>query len=105
MLMDPNPPKSISTSYQDDEQTIPLSYATRACNGFAQLGASFDLSATYLTFVILHGYSGARGVSLMFASGDGGVGDGDPDPTRQVCFTNDGKYTHRFLPGFPSSCP
>jgi len=48
-------PQAISTSYDDDEQTVPLSYATSVCNGFAQLGA--------------------RGVSVLFASGDGGVGD------------------------------
>jgi tripeptidyl-peptidase-1 len=47
-------PQVISTSYDDDEQTVPLSYATSVCNGFAQLGA--------------------RGISLLFASGDSGVG-------------------------------
>lgn len=35
---------------------VPESFAITACNGFAQLGA--------------------RGVSVMFSSGDGGVGDG-----------------------------
>ena len=49
------------------------------CNGFAQLGA--------------------RGISLFFASGDGGVGDDG------ACFSNDGKNTSTFLPLFPSSCP
>ncbi|KAF5363393.1 hypothetical protein D9756_000248 [Leucocoprinus leucothites] len=81
----PNPPLAISTSYGDDEQTVPESYAKRACNGFAQLGA--------------------RGVSLMFSSGDGGVGDNDPNPETQQCFTNDGKNTTRFIPGFPATCP
>ena len=41
----------------------------------------------------------------MFSSGDGGVGDGDPDPTTQTCFTNDGKNLTKFIPGFPASCP
>ena len=46
---------------------------------------------------------GARGVSLLFSSGDGGVGDGNPDPLTQECFTNDGKNTTEFLPIFPGS--
>ena len=72
-------PQVISTSYGDDEQTVPRSYAERACSGFAQLGA--------------------RGISLFFSSGDAGVGE---DGT---CFSNDGKNTTMFLPSFPASCP
>ncbi|KAJ7693880.1 tripeptidyl peptidase A [Mycena rosella] len=78
-------PQTISTSYGDDEQTVPFTYASRVCKRFAELGC--------------------RGVSLLFASGDAGVGDGDPDPVTQQCFTNDGKNTKRFIPQFPSSCP
>ncbi|KAJ4479142.1 subtilisin-like protein [Lentinula aciculospora] len=78
-------PLVITTSYGDDEQTVPESFAKRACAGFAQLGA--------------------RGVSLTFSSGDGGVGDGDSDPTTQTCFTNDGTNRTEFLPLFPASCP
>lgn len=85
ILSDPSPPLTISTSYGDDEQTVPESFAQRVCAGFAQLGA--------------------RGVSLMFSSGDGGVGDGDPDPATQTCFTNDGRNKTAFIPGFPASCP
>lgn len=48
--------------------------------------------------------TGARGVSLMFSSGDGGVGDNDPNPATQQCFTNDGRNATRFIPGFPASC-
>ncbi|KAG6361434.1 hypothetical protein INS49_009661 [Diaporthe citri] len=69
----------ISTSYDDDEQTVPLSYATRVCNDMAQLGA--------------------RGVSLLFASGDEGVGFSG------CCSSNDGTDRSSFLPEFPSSCP
>jgi tripeptidyl-peptidase-1 len=69
-------PNVISTSYGDDEQTIPESYAKRACSGFAQLGA--------------------RGISLFFSSGDAGVG-GDG-----TCYTNDGKNSSQFLPSFPA---
>ncbi|CAE6421473.1 unnamed protein product [Rhizoctonia solani] len=71
-------PLTISTSYGDDEQTVPLDYATRVCNDFAQLGA--------------------RGVSVIFSSGDGGVGSGK-------CLTNDGTNRTRFQPIFPASCP
>ncbi|KAJ7098776.1 tripeptidyl peptidase A [Mycena belliarum] len=85
MLSHPSPPLAISTSYGDDEQTVPESFARRACAGFAQLGA--------------------RGVSLMVSSGDGGVGDGNPDPATQQCITNDGRNRTRFIPGFPASCP
>ena len=40
---------------------------------------------------------GARGVSVIFSSGDTGVGS--------ACQSNDGKNTTRFLPIFPASCP
>ncbi|KAJ7437141.1 tripeptidyl peptidase A [Mycena galericulata] len=85
VLAHPNPPLVISTSYGDDEQTVPESFAQRACAGFAQLGA--------------------RGVSLTASSGDGGVGDGNPDPATQTCFTNDNTNKTRFIAGFPASCP
>ncbi|KAI0339424.1 subtilisin-like protein [Trametopsis cervina] len=71
-------PQTFTTSYGDDEQTVPLDYATNVCNLFAQLGA--------------------RGSSIMFSSGDDGVGGGS-------CTTNDGKNTVRFQPNFPASCP
>lgn len=72
-------PQTISTSYGDDEQSVPLSYAQSVCEGFAQLGL--------------------RGVSLLFSSGDSGVGAND------TCVSNDGKNTSMFLPAFPASCP
>jgi tripeptidyl-peptidase-1 len=78
IIAEPNLPQVISSSYGDDEQSVPLSYATSVCNLFAQLGA--------------------RGVSVLFASGDHGVGiDG-------FCISNDGKNTPTFLPSFPASC-
>ncbi|KAH9171605.1 tripeptidyl peptidase A [Lactarius sanguifluus] len=85
VLAQPKIPQVISTSYGDDEQTVPVDFARRVCGDFAQLGA--------------------RGVSLLFSSGDGGVGDGDPDPATQTCFTNDGTNQTKFIPGFPASCP
>lgn len=45
-------PQTITTSYGDDEQTVPNDYANSVCNGFMQLGA--------------------RGISVLFASGDFG---------------------------------
>jgi tripeptidyl-peptidase I len=72
-------PQAISTSYADDEQTVPYAYANSVCRGFAQLGA--------------------RGVSLFFASGDSGAG-----PTGE-CISNDGKNKTQFIPSFPPSCP
>lgn len=72
-------PNVFSSSYGDDEQTVPQSYAERVCSGFAQLGA--------------------RGVTYLVSSGDAGVGsDGD-------CYSNDGKNTYKFTPDFPTSCP
>ncbi|KAH8104065.1 peptidase S8/S53 domain-containing protein [Cristinia sonorae] len=71
-------PQTFTTSYGDDEQTVPFDYATNVCNLFAQLGA--------------------RGSSILFSSGDDGVGAGN-------CLTNDGKNTKQFQPNFPASCP
>lgn len=72
-------PLVISTSYADDEQTVPYSYAKRVCDGFMALGA--------------------RGISVVFGSGDYGVGaDG-------TCFSNKDNTTAMFLPVFPASCP
>jgi hypothetical protein len=57
---------------------VPLDFATQVCNLFAQLGA--------------------RGSSIMFSSGDDGVGGG-------TCVNNDGSNVRRFQPNFPASCP
>jgi tripeptidyl-peptidase-1 len=54
-LPDSSLPNTLSISYGDDEATVPLSYATNACNLFSQLGA--------------------RGVSILVSAGDSGVGD------------------------------
>ncbi|KAK7699065.1 hypothetical protein SLS64_011979 [Diaporthe eres] len=70
-------PNSISVSYGENEQEIPLPYATQVCNMFAQLGA--------------------RGKSVMIASGDSGVGS--------FCQANDGTNAPKFQPQFPASCP
>ncbi|KIY52320.1 tripeptidyl peptidase A [Fistulina hepatica ATCC 64428] len=83
VLAHPSPPLVISTSYGDDEQTVPEPYANRICKDFAQLGA--------------------RGVSVIFSSGDLGVGDGNSNPKTQKCLSNDGRNVTKFLPVFPAS--
>lgn len=76
-LPDAQIPNSISISYGENEQEIPLAYADQVCNMFAQLGA--------------------RGKTILVASGDSGVGD--------FCQANDGTNATRFQPQFPGSCP
>ena len=70
-------PQMISTSYSGNEQTFPLDYAKSICDLFATLGS--------------------RGVSLLIASGNEGVGGGD-------CKKNDGSGIVRFQPIFPPTC-
>jgi len=79
VISQPSPPLVITTAYSDDEQTVPINYACRVCGDFMALGA--------------------RGVSLLFASGDHGVGR---DP---YCISNDGSNNRTFIPQFPASCP
>ncbi|KNG47969.1 tripeptidyl peptidase precursor [Stemphylium lycopersici] len=68
-------PTVLSISYTDDEEWIPRAYAKRACNLFMQLGA--------------------RGTSVLVASGDGGsAGTGFSE-----C------KNHKFRPTFPVDCP
>lgn len=76
-LADGELPQVLTTSYGEDEQSVPVEYAKKVCDMIGQLGT--------------------RGVSVIFSSGDTGVGS--------ACQTNDGKNTTRFLPIFPASCP
>jgi len=74
-------PQVISISYTETEQTVPRDYAIHVCDLFGRLAA--------------------RGVSVIDASGDGGIaGQNDID-----CISNDGLYHPQFLPTFPASCP
>ncbi|KAA1474770.1 family S53 protease [Dentipellis sp. KUC8613] len=73
LLQDSNAPHVLSTSYGFNEKDIPFSLANRLCNAYAQLGA--------------------RGTSVLFSSGDGGVAG-----TQTTSCTN-------FVPTFPSTCP
>ncbi|KAI5288960.1 vesicle formation at the endoplasmic reticulum [Ascosphaera acerosa] len=76
-LPDDELPSVLSTSYGENEQEIPVDYIRTVCRGFAKLGA--------------------RGVSVIFSSGDDGVGS--------ACMTNDGRNATRFNPIFPATCP
>jgi len=69
-------PQTISVSYGEEEQSVPKEYAIRVCNMFMQLGA--------------------RGVSVLFSSGDSGPGN--------VCKRNTDNSTF-FEPTFPAGCP
>jgi tripeptidyl-peptidase-1 len=73
-LPDSSLPNTISISYGDDEDTVPVDYAINTCNLFSQLGA--------------------RGVSILVASGDSGVGD--------ACQENGSPM---FTTIFPAACP
>ncbi|XXH03518.1 hypothetical protein Hte_009923 [Hypoxylon texense] len=76
-LPDEELPHTLTTSYGEDEQSVPRTYVEKVCTMFGQLGA--------------------RGVSVLFSSGDTGPGS--------ACQTNDGKNTTRLLPIFPAACP
>ncbi|KAF8265387.1 subtilisin-like protein [Lactarius quietus] len=69
-------PQTISISYSKEEQILPQEYTKALCDLFAQLGA--------------------RGVSVLFSSGNDGVGEGD-------CKDDSGNVL--FRPNFPASCP
>ncbi|KAI0002764.1 subtilisin-like protein [Xylariaceae sp. FL0662B] len=76
-LPDEELPHTLTTSYGEDEQSVPKPYAKKVCTMFGQLGA--------------------RGVSVLISSGDTGPGS--------ACQTNDGRNTTRLLPIFPAACP
>ena len=67
--------KAISVSYGDNEPGVNFDYATRVAQEFMK--------------------QGARGISIMFSSGDGGVAGGQPSPCAQG----------RFIPTFPAAIP
>lgn len=81
VLQQDNVPQVISNSYEDNEQTVPRAYAHAVCSKFAQLSA--------------------RGVTIVFGSGDGGAGGVQPGGS---CLSNVDNST-QFIPLFPSSCP
>ncbi|KAI0066334.1 subtilisin-like protein [Artomyces pyxidatus] len=77
LLAEDTPPQVLTTSYGQNENTISRSLAISLCNAYMQLGA--------------------RGTSILFASGDGGV-QGSQAPT--ICLPG-----QNFVPTFPSGCP
>jgi len=77
LLNEASIPQTLTTSYGDEEQSVPEGYARTVCNLFAQLGA--------------------RGTSVLFSSGDSGPGGS--------CVSIDGQNRTMFQPIFPASCP
>ncbi|KAI0795785.1 family S53 protease [Abortiporus biennis] len=73
LLAESAPPQVLTTSYGQNENTISSSLANQLCNAYQQLGA--------------------RGTSILFASGDGGVAGSQSSSCRN------------FVPTFPSGCP
>lgn len=69
-------PQTLTTSYGEEEQSVPEEYALEICDMFMQLGA--------------------RGVSVLFSSGDSGLG--------KSCVSNVDEST-TFQPTFPAGCP
>lgn len=76
-LSDTELPQTLTTSYGEEEQSVPQDYALKVCNLFMQLGG--------------------RGVSVLFSSGDSGPGGS--------CKSNVDNTTTTFLPTFPAGCP
>ncbi|KAH9060187.1 subtilisin-like protein [Lactarius vividus] len=71
-------PPTISSSYGIQEKHTPPEYATALCNLFAQLGL--------------------RGASVIFPSGNNGVGN------LEDCISDDDPESVHFVPMFPASC-
>ncbi|KAJ7738936.1 family S53 protease-like protein [Mycena metata] len=72
-----NPPSVVTTSYVPMENQFESSVAKKICDSYMALGA--------------------RGISVLFASGDGGVRGSHDSPSS--CESN------VFIPVFPASCP
>ncbi|KAJ7620173.1 subtilisin-like protein [Roridomyces roridus] len=72
-----NPPSTMTSSFGVAETDVGVALATSVCNGLASLSA--------------------RGISVLFSSGDGGVHGSDDDLS--LCNTT------TFVPAFPASCP
>jgi tripeptidyl-peptidase-1 len=122
VLNNPNTPLTISTSYGDHEQTGIPSIRARPEPLTIDYCSARIVCAPYMSWVcstwyaipndlvvnmsdsLNNGPQGIRGITLLFSSGDDGVGDSDPNPATQQCFTNDGKNVTKFIPTFPSSC-
>ncbi|EIW61085.1 subtilisin-like protein [Trametes versicolor FP-101664 SS1] len=73
LLAEPAPPQVLTTSYGADEGALSQNLVRNLCQAYAQLGA--------------------RGTSILFSSGDGGVSG------------SQAKGCVQFVPTFPSGCP
>ncbi|KAF8334118.1 tripeptidyl peptidase A [Cantharellus anzutake] len=73
-------PLVLTSSYGEDEDTVPIDYARRVCKLYAALGS--------------------RGVSALHSSGDGGVDGVGHAGGSGACST-----PNRFVPVFPAGCP
>lgn len=80
-LRDHHLPQTLTTSYGEEEQSVPPEYARKVCNMFMQLGA--------------------RGVSVLFSSGDSGPGVS----CRSNADNSSSAAAITFLPTFPAGCP
>lgn len=76
-LLVPSHIYSLITCEADDEFVIPIDYATRVCRMYAELGA--------------------RGVTVLQATGDFGVGGTRPNSCHET--------GNIFAPSFPATCP
>ena len=120
VLAQPQLPFAISTSYGDDEQTgmCPLELSVDTLSNLnnstrelchtcmrrlCSVRCAVAFQPLFLSGLPKMIMTGARGISVMFSSGDFGVGDGDPNPATQQCFSNDGSNVTRFIPFFPAS--
>jgi tripeptidyl-peptidase-1 len=74
-----NPPSVVTVSYSDNESSFGRVDAKKFCDGYMALGA--------------------RGISVLYASGDGGVRGGSYNIPASLCANN------TFIPTFPSTCP
>lgn len=74
-------PHVLSTSYGDDEATVPIDYAKKVCD--------------------LYGLLTKRGTTVIHSSGDGGSTGGQ----NGNCRSKDGKNTETTMPTFPAGCP
>ncbi|KAH9175609.1 subtilisin-like protein [Lactarius sanguifluus] len=79
LLRQEHVPQTISISYGVFEKDVPWEYTKTLCDLFSELGA--------------------RGASVLVASGNDGVGDDEE------CVADDGSGRVQFVPEFPSSCP
>ena len=83
LLAEERVPQTISLSYGEREKDLPLAYADAICNLYAQLGA--------------------RGVTVLVASGNEGVGPDDEDDYDD-CIADEETGRVQFITDFPASC-